>query len=62
MGELSKTPAQGTLDFEEEQKDEVEVVAEQETQETQESPEKPKGPSAFSRLWKTLGDMLSDES
>ncbi|MBO7471275.1 MAG: cell division protein FtsA [Bacteroidaceae bacterium] len=62
VGELSKTPAQGTLDFEDEQKDEVEAVAEQETQETQESPEKPKGPSAFSRLWKTLGDMLSDES
>ena len=62
VGELSKTPDQGTLDFEDEQKVEVEAVAEQETQETQKSPEKPKGPSAFSRLWKTLGDMLSDES
>ena len=62
VGEESKVPAQDTFDFEPKE-EEPEVKAEQEThegQETQEKQEK-KGPSAFSRLWKTIGDMLSDE-
>ena len=62
VGEESKAPAQDTFDFEPKE-EEPEVKAEQEThegQETQEKQEK-KGPSAFSRLWKTIGDMLSDE-
>lgn len=62
VGEESKAPAQDTFDFEPKE-DEPEVKAEQETQESQETQEKQekKGPSAFSRLWKTIGDMLSDE-
>lgn len=62
VGEESKAPAQDTFDFEPKE-EEPEVKAEQETQEGQETPEKQekKGPSAFSRLWKTIGDMLSDE-
>ena len=62
VGEESKTPAQDTFDFEPKE-EEPEVKAEQETQESQETQEKQekKGPSAFSRLWKTIGDMLSDE-
>lgn len=62
VGEESKAPAQDTFDFEPKE-EEPEVKAEQETQEGQETQEKQakKGPSAFSRLWKTIGDMLSDE-
>ena len=62
VGEESKAPAQDTFDFEPKE-EEPEVKAEQETQESQETQEKQekKGPSAFSRLWKTIGDMLSDE-
>ncbi len=62
VGEESKAPAQDTFDFEPKE-EEPEVKAEQETQEGQETQEKKekKGPSAFSRLWKTIGDMLSDE-
>ena len=62
VGEESKAPAQDTFDFEPKE-EEPEVKAEQETQEGQETPEKQEktGPSAFSRLWKTIGDMLSDE-
>ncbi|MBR3856545.1 MAG: cell division protein FtsA [Bacteroidaceae bacterium] len=62
VGEESKAPAQDTFDFEPKE-EEPEVNAEQETQESQETQEKQekKGPSAFSRLWKTIGDMLSDE-
>lgn len=62
VGEESKAPAQDTFDFEPKE-EESEVKAEQETQEGQETQEKQekKGPSAFSRLWKTIGDMLSDE-
>lgn len=62
VGEESKAPAQDTFDFEPKE-EEPEVKAEQETQEGQDTPEKQekKGPSAFSRLWKTIGDMLSDE-
>ena len=62
VGEESKAPAQDTFDFEPKE-EEPEVKAEQETEESQETQEKQekKGPSAFSRLWKTIGDMLSDE-
>lgn len=62
VGEESKAPAQDTFDFEPKE-EEPEVKVEQETQEGQETQEKQekKGPSAFSRLWKTIGDMLSDE-
>ena len=62
VGEETKAPAQDTFDFEPKE-EEPEVKAEQETQESQETQEKQekKGPSAFSRLWKTIGDMLSDE-
>ena len=62
VGEESKAPAQDTFDFEPKE-EEPEVKTEQETQEGQETQEKQekKGPSAFSRLWKTIGDMLSDE-
>lgn len=60
VGEVAKTPAQDTFDFE--KKEEPEPVVEPEPQTEPEKPEKPeKGPSALSRLWKTIGTMLSDE-
>ncbi len=60
VGELSKTPAQDTFDFE--KKEEPEQPVEPQTPEEPEIPEeKPKGPSALGRLWKTFEKMLSDE-
>ena len=59
MGEPSKAPAQDLFDFEPEQKKEEPTKVE-EPEPIQETP-KEKEPSAFSRLWKKIGDMLSDE-
>lgn len=64
VGEAAETPAQGELDFdkkiEEEEPEEEEVV--EETPEESEEKDAPKKPSKFSRLWKKLGDMLSDDA
>ncbi len=60
VGEESKAPAQGTLDFEPKEEEPIEKP-EPEKPEEPEPPKEPKGPSTFSRLWKTLSDMLSDE-
>ena len=64
VGEESKVPAQDTFDFEQKKEEEPETKVEQEGAESSDILEKPekKGPSAFSRLWKTIGDMLSDEA
>ena len=64
VGEAPETPAQGELDFdkkiEEEEPEEEELV--EETPEETDNPKPEKQPSTFSRLWKKLGDMLSDDA
>ena len=60
VGEISKAPERDLFDFEPEQKKEEPKEDPEPEPKIPETP-KEKEPSAFSRLWKKIGDMLSDE-
>ena len=60
VGEISKAPERDLFDFEPEQKKEEPKEDPEPEPKIPETP-KEKEPSAFSRFWKKIGDMLSDE-